>query len=52
MKTNRIRKDRADHITRLWREGWTQVHIAEQVGCHPNSVYRFIKRKKLAEVYG
>ncbi len=52
MQTNRIRKGRADQIVKLWREGWTQAYIADQVGCHPNSVYRFIKRNKLKELYG
>ncbi|MEY8241652.1 MAG: hypothetical protein RPT25_15000 [Cycloclasticus sp.] len=47
MKTNRIRKDRADLIIKLWAEGWTQVYIASQVGCHPNSVGRFMRRNGL-----
>lgn len=49
MKTNRIRPERAMRIRLMWSEGYTQASIAEEIGCHRNTVSRFLKRKKLVD---
>lgn len=48
MKSNRIRDERGAAIMQYWREGWQQKYIAKMVGCHPNTVYRHVKRMKEA----
>jgi len=47
MKTNRIRPERAKRIRVMWSEGYTQAAIAATVGCHRNTVSRFLNREKL-----
>lgn len=47
MKTNRIRPERAKTIRLMWCEGYTQTAIAAAVGCHRNTVSRFLNREKL-----
>ena len=45
MQTNRIRPERAKKIIKMWSEGYTQNSIAQAVGCHRNTVNRFLKKQ-------
>jgi len=52
MYTNRLMPSKKCDILRLRNEGYTQQAIADLVGCHRNTVGRFLRNRSRVEARG